>query len=190
MSNPVKTDEQLIQALQEGELAAYDQLVERYRDRLFTFLRLMVKDPGTAEDLLQETFIRFWRYRMNYKPVARFSTWIYTIAGNLARSELRRLARKNEIDIAANEHVNAPEFEFVDQAAPVDAQVHRRMTQEAVRRAIEKLPDDFREVIILRELQELSYEEIVELLSLPLGTVKSRINRARTRLRELLSGEV
>jgi RNA polymerase sigma-70 factor (ECF subfamily) len=176
--------------LQEGQLEAYNELVERYRDRLFTFLRFMVKDPRTAEDLLQETFIRFWRYRMNYKPVARFSTWIYTIAGNLARSELRRLARKNEIDIAANENTRTPDFDFVDPAAPVDTQVHRRMTREAVRRAIDKLPDDFREVIILRELQELSYEEIVELLSLPLGTVKSRINRARTRLRELLTGEV
>lgn len=183
------TDEEVIARLQAGDDAAYDELVARYKDRLFTFIRYMVKERTLAEDLLQETFIRLWKYRMKYREIARFSTWIYTIAGNLVRSEMRRKSRDLRVDIEPKEGEDRPAVELVDKAPPVDAQVHSRMTIERVRAAIDRLPEEFREVIILRELEELSYEEIVELISVPLGTVKSRINRARARLRELLTEE-
>jgi RNA polymerase sigma-70 factor, ECF subfamily len=182
------SDEEVILRLQQDDFAAYDELVRRYRDRLYGFIQQMVRNPPLAEDILQDTFIRLWQHRMSYRTIARFSTWLYTIAANLVRSQMRKQSRVQTVDLEPRESGDRA-IELPDGGRGVDEIVESRITVEKVRRAMEQLPDEFREVIILREIEELSYEEIVELLNLPLGTVKSRINRARGRLRELLTNE-
>ncbi len=181
-----KSDEQLVLELQQGRIEYYDVLVERYQHRLFGYLMQLVRDQQLAEDLLQETFIRLYQHYNSYRPIAKFSTWIYTIATNLVRSHMRRRMKMTTVDLEPREAGDRP-IELADDAPAVDELVMGRMTVEAVRDAMEKLPEEFRQVIILREIEELSYDEIVEILNLPLGTVKSRINRARGRLKELLA---
>jgi RNA polymerase sigma-70 factor (ECF subfamily) len=183
------SDEEVMARFQEEDAAAFDELVHRYKERLFTFIDQMVHNRPLAQDLLQETFIRLWRHKLKYRNIARFSTWLYTIAGNLVRSEMRRQAREPRVDLEPRDPADRP-IELPHPGPAVDSQVHRRMTVERVRAAIDQLPDEFREVILLRELEELSYEEIVEVLRVPLGTVKSRINRARGRLQLLLAREI
>ncbi len=183
------SDEDVILALQEGRMECYDELVRRYKDRLFSFINQMVRNGQLSEDILQDTFIRLYQHRMSYRTIARFSTWIYTIAANLVRSQMRKLSRMTTVDLEPRESGERA-IELPDGARPVDEQVAGKMTVEKVRAAMDLLPDEFREVIILREIEELSYEEIVEVLELPLGTVKSRINRARTRLRDMLAADL
>lgn len=183
------SDEEVMGLFQQDDPAAFDELVRRYKDRLYAFIDQMVHNRPLAQDLLQECFIRLWRHKMKYRNIARFSTWLYTIAGNLVRSEMRRLAREPRVDLEPRDPSERP-IELPHPGMSVDQQVHRNMTVERVRAAIDRLPEEFREVIILRELEELSYEEIVEMLRVPLGTVKSRINRARARLQTLLSRQI
>lgn len=183
------TDEEVMLRFQEDDPAAFDELVRRYKDRLFTFIQQMVRNTPLAQDILQESFIRLWRHKMKYRNIARFSTWFFTIAANLVRSEMRRLAREPRVDLEPRDPGDRA-IELPHPGPAVDDQVHRNMTVETVRAAIEQLPDEFREVILLREIEELSYEEIVEMLRVPLGTVKSRINRARARLQILLSQQI
>jgi len=183
------TDEEVMERFQQEEAEAFDELVRRYQDRLFTFIDQMVRNRALAQDMLQETFIRLWRHKMKYRNIARLSTWIYTIAGNLVRSEMRRQAREPRVDLEPRDPGDRP-VELPHPGPPVDQLVHQNMTMERVRAAIDQLPEEFREVIILRELEELSYEEIVEMLRVPLGTVKSRINRARGRLQVLLGQHI
>ena len=179
------SDEEVMLRLQAGDMECYDVLVARFKDRLYAFIMRMVRNGQTAEDLLQETFMRLYVHRMSYRTIARFSTWIYTIAANLVRSHMRKQNRMPLTDLENDRDEDKPR-ELPDRKRPVDEEVAGKMTVEAVREAMANLPDEFREVIILREIEELSYEEIVQVLGVPLGTVKSRVNRARGRLKEML----
>ncbi len=183
------SDEEVMLKLQAGDMECYDELVRRFKDRLYAFILRMVRNGQTAEDLLQETFMRLYVHRMSYRTIAKFSTWIYTIAANLVRSHMRKQNRMPLQDLETDRDDDKPR-ELRDPKRDVDLEVAGKMTVEAVRAAMEKLPEEFREVILLREMQELSYEEIVEVLGVPLGTVKSRVNRARGRLRQLLADYV
>jgi RNA polymerase sigma-70 factor (ECF subfamily) len=183
------SDEEVMALFQAEEQAAFDELVRRYKDRLFLFIVQMVKDRALAQDMLQETFIRLWRHKLKYRQIARFSTWIFTIAGNLVRSEMRRQAREMRVDLTPRDSDDRP-MELPDPGPAVDALVHRNMRVEEVHAAIARLPEEFREALVLREIEELSYEEIVEITGVPLGTVKSRINRARARLVQMLQKQI
>lgn len=194
MQDPVNpwagmSDEEVMARFQADDESAFPELVSRYQDRLYSFVQQMVRNPPLAQDILQETFIRLWRHKLKYKAIARFSTWLFTIAGNLVRSEMRRQAREPRVDLEPRDKDDRP-LELPHPGPAVDALVHQNMTVEAVRAAIDQLPDEFREVILLREIEELSYEEIVEMVHVPLGTVKSRINRARARLQVLLAQQI
>jgi RNA polymerase sigma-70 factor (ECF subfamily) len=185
------TDEQLIRALQEGRRDAFDVIVDRYSGQLNSFIYRIVGDAATAEDLLQETFIRLWTNRHSYREIAKFSTWLYTVAGNLAKSELRRkrIRRFLSLSSGGERSLDGEEertFELPDESADPEGDYERRFINQRVEEEIKKLPILFREVIILRDIQELSYEEIGSILKIPLGTVKSRVNRARQRLQTKL----
>ncbi len=188
MSTEKPTDEQLIREFQAGSSAAFDEIVRRYRNPLFSFIYRILNDPAFTEDLLQETFIRVWTNRDSYREVARFSTWIYTIAGNLAKSELRRqkIRRWTSLGGASSSEADERPLEVADESSDPHRDYERRNIQQRVDHEVAKLPIVFREVIILRDVQELSYEEISEILKIPLGTVKSRVNRARLRLQKRL----
>jgi RNA polymerase sigma-70 factor, ECF subfamily len=182
------SDEELIRKFQHGSSEAFDEIVHRYRNPLFSFIYRIIGDPAFTEDLLQETFIRVWSNRDSYREVAKFSTWIYTIAGNLAKSELRRVKIRRWFSLSgsSNDSEDDRPLEIADEDADPHRDLERRNIQKRVDEEIRKLPMVFREVIILRDVQELSYEEISEILKIPLGTVKSRVNRARLRLQKRL----
>ncbi len=187
-TQPQFSDEELIRRFQQGHSEAFDEIVKRYRNPLFSFIYRILGDPAYTEDLLQETFIRVWSNRDSYREVARFSTWIYTIAGNLAKSELRRqkIRRWFSIGSPSGSGEDDRPLDIQDEDADPHRDMERRTIKRRVDEEIKKLPPVFREVIVLRDVQELSYEEISEILKIPLGTVKSRVNRARLRLQKRL----
>lgn len=181
------SDENLMTHFQQGVVEAFDILVDRYSTRLFHFVNKFVKDAHTAEDVVQDSFIRVYRNRHSYKPIAKFSTWLYTIAGNLARSEYRKEKRRKTTPLYST-GPGKEEFELPISADVVDPNraAESRIHAEQILKALREIPDPFREVVTLRDVQQLSYEEIAEITGLPLGTVKSRIHRGRSQLQEKL----
>jgi len=183
------TDEVLIARFQADDFTAFDEIVHRYQGQLINFVGRLLGDRITAEDIVQETFLRVYRNKHRYKEIARFSTWIYTIAGNLARTELRRRKIRNFFSISQRSETER-DYEIPDTSIDVEKQVEGRMNKNLILKEITKLPVYFREVIILRDLQDLSYEEISQILNVPLGTVKSRVNRGRTQIQKRLKGRI
>lgn len=182
-----RTDEELIDAFQRGDAQAFNILVGRYKDQLVNFAYRFVGDFDAADEVAQETLIRVYRKKHAYKPVARFSTWIYTIATNLAKSEIRRRRRHALFSLSRRQgSAGESDYEIPDERNPADAQAARSLEAEIIGKALESIPIKYREVVVLRYIQELSYEEICEITGMNMGTVKSRLNRARLRLQELL----
>ncbi len=175
------SDEELIQRFQEDDLYAYELLVDRYKDQLLNFAYRFLGNYEEAEDVVQETFLRLYRKRHAYRQIAKFSTWIYTIAGNLAKTELRKRKRRKLISIS-DMGFDEKDFELEDFRADTERGTDRALMDKYLQKAIEELPPRFRQVIVLRDIQELSYEEIGDIINAPLGTVKSRLNRARLKL--------
>lgn len=181
------SDEELMAQLQAGTVEAFDLLMERYEDPLTNYLYRFVGDWEACADLLQETFIRVYRNRHGYTEIARFKTWLYTIAGNLARTEYRRRKRWQKNSIRTT---NREGEEYVrplpDDAVAPDEHAEGRLQEGYLQEALVQLDQPFREAVVLRDVQQLEYKEIAEITGAPLGTVKSRINRGRTRLQDLL----
>lgn len=182
--NPI-SDEDLIEKFQRGDIYAYELIVKRYKDQLLNFVYRFLGNHEEAEDVVQETFLRVYRNRHAYQRVAKFSTWIYTIAGNLARTELRRRNRRRIFSLSSM-GVEDKEYEISDEFSSPEKHTNTVLSEEIIQKEINKLSPKFREVIILRDIQELSYEEISKIIRVPIGTVKSRVNRARLRLQSRL----
>ena len=183
-----QTDEQLIKDFQKGNINSYNQLVFRYKDRLFNYIYQFVRDIDLAEDLLQDTFLKLYTHKNSYKEVAKFSTWIYTIAGNFAKTELRKFKRRktySNSDLSFNEN----EFIIKDESKTPSEVFLNEGLSVSLNQCLALLPLNFKTIIILRDIQELSYDEISTIVELPLGTVKSRINRARLKLYECLQNK-
>lgn len=180
------SDEELMRQLQSGVEEAFNILVDRYRDRLASYLYHFLHDDKQAEDLLQETFLRLFRNRHSYEPIAKFSTWLYTIAGNLARSEYRRRRRHRTTSLHVSGDGDEYELPIPSESLAPDRYAERGIHSVSIQNALDRLGEDFREVVVLRDVQLLSYEEISEITGLPMGTVKSRINRGRAKLQEML----
>jgi len=181
------TDEDLIERFQNGDLYAFDLIVKRYKNQLMNFVYRFLGNSEEAEDLVQETFLRVYRNRRAYQKVAKFSTWIYTIAGNLAKTELRKRKRRKFFSISDLGY-NEKDYDISDEAYNPEKDVDSRMKEEIIHREINDLSPKFRQVILLRDVQQLSYEEISQIVKIPLGTVKSRVNRGRLKLQERLKG--
>lgn len=181
------SDEDLILQFQEGNVYAFEQIVNRYKDQLVNFAYRFLGDIEDAEDIVQETFLRVFRKKKAYKNVAKFSTWIYTITGNLAKTELRRRKRRKLLSISSLGFEDK-DFELPDTKKGPEENVDDVLKSKVIQKAIDSLPDKFKEVIIFRDLQELSYDEISKIVKIPLGTVKSRVNRGRLKLQEKLIG--
>ena len=183
--NAEVTDEDLIEYFQQGDVMAYEQLIKRYKNRLLNYIYRFIGNQEEAEDIVQETFLRLYRNRNSYTRVAKFSTWIYTIAGNLARTELRRHKRRRLFslsDIGSEDK----DYDIPDNSFNPESYVNSTLQIEVIHKEIAGLSPKFREVIILRDIEELSYEEISKIIQIPIGTVKSRVNRARLRLQKRL----
>ena len=185
MSKFELTDEQLIRKFQDGDVGAYNQIVYRYKDRLLNFIYRFLNDLDRSEDLVQDTLLKLYTHKDAYKEIAKFSTWLYTIAANLARTELRKLKRRKTFSITELSHDDR-EFIIESPDSEPGEENSSQNFEKNVQRALVELPDDFKTIIILRDIQELSYDEISKIVEVPLGTVKSRINRGRVKLQQLL----
>jgi len=179
------TDEELIARFQDGEEQAYVELVNRYRNRLMTFVYRFVNDMEKAEDIVQDTLMKLYTHRHYYRNIAKFSTWIYTIAGNFAKTELRR-KKRHKVTNLSQMGFDDREYQLPSVEPETGETAQGHFAEKKIQSAIQELPLHFRTVVILRDIQELSYEEISKIVDVPLGTVKSRINRARLQLQQSL----
>ena len=180
------TDEVLIKEYQDSNtLEAYEILVKRFKDPLMNFVYRFVGDRDVCTDVVQETMIKFYLNKDSYRSFAKFSTWIYTIAANLAKNELKRRKRRVIFSIDNSDDEKSPQIEDKMFMAP-DRAADSEIKNEIIQKALLKVKPVYREVVILRDIQDLSYEEISEITGLTIGTVKSRINRGRIQLQKLL----
>lgn len=180
-------DEELIARVQQGQRRAFDELVRRYQGRLFSFTLRMVHDPVEAEELAQDTLIRAYVHADKYREIARFSTWIFTIATNLVRNRVRQKKRR-PLQLSLNPHPDDDEIPLdpPDPRADPSRRIEGAELGSLISLATSRIPERYRIPFLLREVEELSYEEIQQVTGLKLGTVRSRINRARTRFRKLI----
>ena len=191
VSNPI--DEQaLIERAQSGELAAFDQLVLRHQEAVFAVALRMLGNWDEAQDVAQDAFVRAYRAIRTFRREAKLSTWLISITMNLCRNRRRWWARRKRVITASLDEPADLEGESLGQqvvdpsAGPEDlAQQHEQ--QQQIGNALKRLDQTHRSVIVLRDMQGYSYEEIAQMLGCHVGTVKSRISRARHALRALLS---
>jgi RNA polymerase sigma-70 factor (ECF subfamily) len=182
------SDEDLMEQIVEGSEPAFALLVKRYQGKVTNLVNRFIYNRDRAVEIAQEVFLRVYLHRKRYRRSGRFSTWIYTIAVNLAKNELRRKSRLKGVTSLDNllETTGDSGSFLADKQPGPDQTTQQHRVEEVVMEAIEQLPDKYREVILLRDIQQLTYEEIEQVLSIPGGTVRSRINRARSALKRML----
>jgi RNA polymerase sigma-70 factor, ECF subfamily len=181
-----RSDEELVEACQSGEVSAFDILVARWEDRIRGAAYRFLGSDEEARDVAQEAFLRAYQAIGTFKKEARFSSWLYQIATNLCRDRLRRRKTRATVSLDA-----------LEEAGPVMVETrpgaHERLLERdlarAVRRAVDELPEEQREVVILKEYQELTFLEIAQALDLPVSTVKTRLYRGLGQLRLRLERE-
>jgi len=185
-------DAELIASLKAGDLRAFDALYERHHRSLLNFFHRVSWDPQLAEECVQEVFIKFHSHLAAYEPQAKFTTWLYKVAKNLWIDKLRAGAGHPKPASLESAAADGDERSMGDRLpagtrTPVEI-LAKRETEEALRRAIDRLPEEQRLVVVLSELQGLKYQEIGEILDIPVGTVKSRMHTAVEKLKEFLAG--
>jgi RNA polymerase sigma-70 factor (ECF subfamily) len=187
------SDEELMLRVQAGEKSCYDILVTRYKMRLHNYLLRMVSDPDVAEEIAQDAFVRAYVNAEKYRTIARFSTWLYTIATNLVRNRFRKKKRTPPIlslFFKANEDGEELIHDIPDTAPNPEQLAVGSDLERLIAEATEQIPERYREPFLLREVNQLSYEEIRAVTGLKLGTVRSRINRARNHFRQIIDPDL
>jgi len=183
----VRSDVQLMLGVKQGDEASFELLLQRYRRPLCHFLNRMVRDTAQAEDLAQEVFLRVYRARREYEPSAKFTTWLFRIATNLALNSLRDgRHRQSEISLdapAEGEDGSEIPIEVADRTPVAEQQLVERDRVEVVRRAISALPEKQRAAVLLHKYQELDYDEIARILGCSVSALKSLLFRAYEALR-------
>ena len=179
----IESDLDLMLRVREGDAASFEILLRRYRLPLVSYFRRMVRDQGLAEDLAQEVFLRVYKSRERYQPEARFTTWLYRIATNLALNAIRD--RRDEVsDTAGDDSEGGPVLErFVDPQPTVEQRLMQGDRERLIRQAVEALPENQRAAVILHKYQEVDYRQIAGILSVSESAVKSLLFRAYETLR-------
>lgn len=179
-------DVRLMQLAGRGDMAAFEQLIERHQNLVIGTIGRMLGATSDVEDLAQQVFIRVWKNASRYVARAKFTTWLLTITRNLVFNELRRRKRHNALPLQVEQE--GEERPIADeQTREPDAALLERELEQAIRTAIAELPESQRMAVVLRRYEELSYEEIAEVLGQSVPAVKSLLFRARTELRQRLS---
>lgn len=183
------SDEDLMIECGKGDMSAFELLVRRYQDPLVNYIHLTIHDYHRAEDIAQETFLRVLKSAKRYEPTASFKSWLYTIATNLSRNEIRNRIRRNtyflEDMVDENEDVYHSAF-MADSRYQPDILYEKKERQQLIKKALNQLPENQRLALTLVTYQELTYEEIAEILNCSIGAVKSLIHRARQNMKKLL----
>lgn len=188
MSGEREIDQQLVERVQSGDQRAFTLLVEKYQRKLGRLLGRMIRDQAEVEDVVQESFIKAYRALPNFRGDSAFYTWLYRIGINTAKNHLVSIGRRpklsNEIEIE-----DAENFEDANELRTQDTpetELMGKQIAQTVNSAMEALPEELKTAITLREIEGLSYEEIASLMNCPIGTVRSRIFRARDAVAEKL----
>lgn len=182
------SDEDLMGRVAEEDERAFSELVRRYQGRITNLVSRVLNDRECSDDLAQEVFVRVFVHRRNYRRGSKFSTWLFTIAANLAKNEIRRrVRRRNWFSLdALQETLSDSAIQLADPTEGQELSLQREQLQQAVGRAIATVPEKYRLALVLRDIEGLAYEEIGQVLGIPGGTVRSRINRARSMLKRKL----
>ncbi len=180
-------DHALMERIGQGDHEAFRQLVERHQSAVIGTVTKMLGNSSDSEDVSQQVFLRIWRNAKRYRPDARFTTYLFTITRNLVFNETRRRTRKKEVSSDEREESSNLTVEAAPEHRPDSALLQAEL-QQAVDEAIASLPEVQRMAVVLRRYDQLSYEEIASVLNLSVSAVKSLLFRARTALREALSG--
>ncbi len=182
------SDEDLMARVAEDDDRAFTELVGRFQGRVTNLVSRILNDRNCADDLAQEVFVRVFVHRRNYRRGSKFSTWIFTIAANLAKNEIRRrVRRRNWFSLdALTEMLHDSVPQLADPTESRETGLEREQLQAEIGKAIVTVPEKYRLALVLRDIEGLAYEEIAEVLGVPGGTVRSRINRARGMLKRKL----
>lgn len=182
------TDEELLQGFLSGNERCFKDLMHRYREPILNFAYRFIGDYDDAVDIAQETFIRLYRFGHTFQGEVKFSTWLYTIAANLARTELKRYRRRNGSLLSAvfSRGDDAETWDIPDEQFRPDERIDSSHIAQAVQTALMHVSPSYREMVVMRDIQQLSYEEIAQVTGTEMGTVKSRINRGRQQLQTQL----
>ncbi|WP_446811515.1 RNA polymerase sigma factor RpoE [Methylomonas sp. 2BW1-5-20] len=186
--NTEDLDQELVQRVQQGDKSAFDLLVIKYQHKIVHLVNRYVKDPSEAQDVAQDTFIKAYRALGDFRGESAFYTWLYRIAINTAKNYLLSRSRRHfdyEIDVQDAEQVeNSPQLKDIE--TPENLLMNEQIIA-VIKSAIERLPEEMRIAITLREFEGMSYEEIAEAMDCPIGTVRSRIFRAREAIDQKLN---
>lgn len=187
LANDSSDDFALMARIAVGDHAAFRELVERHQNAVIGTVAKMLGNSSEAQDIAQQVFLRIWRNAKRYRPDAKFTTYLFTITRNLVFNETRRKSRKKEVSSDEREENSNQQMEASSYRQP-DAELLQAELQRAVDEAIAALPEAQRLAVVLRRYEQLSYEEIAAVLKLSVSAIKSLLFRARTSLRESLSG--
>ncbi|GHV11791.1 RNA polymerase sigma factor [Clostridia bacterium] len=190
MTESNQTDEELISLVLSGDSGAFEPLMRRYEKMVFSLAMSKLRHRENAEDISQEVFLRAYRMLASFHRESSFSTWLYRITDNIIIDHYRKYKNSEKktasLSYSAGEDAKAA-LDIPDGADGPEETAVRKERIEAVRAAIQNLPDEYREVIVLREMQDYSYDDIAATLGLEIGTVKSRISRAKEKIKKMLS---
>ena len=182
------TDREMIAQCKKGDREAFNKLMETYQKQVFNISYGMLSDYEDASDATQEVFVKVWRSIAGFKGESSFTTWLYRISANVCNDILRKRQRRGmTVSLDADDGDKNPLSELPSESPTPEESLEVNERQRLVRMAIDSLSDEYKTVIILSDLQQLSYEEVANVLKIPTGTVKSRLNRARNALRKKLS---
>ncbi len=174
---------QIVRRVLQGDVNAFEKLVTEYEKAVYAIALRMTGNAEDAADMTQETFIKAYNSLQAFRGESKFSVWLYRIASNVCLDFLRSRSRKPTVSLSVeDDEGEETELDIADESQSPEQLLERGLTRDAVRRGLEALPPDYRQILLLREIQGLSYEEIADTLSIEVGTVKSRIFRARKRL--------
>lgn len=179
-------ENEIVRSVLRGNVNDFEKLVTAYEKNVYNIALRMVGDPDDAADMTQETFIKAYRSLSSFRGDSKFSSWLYRIASNVCLDFLRSRSRHPQVSLSTVDEDDRATFELPDMRQNPEEQLMKKLGMEAVRRGLEQLPEQQRQILVLRELGGLSYAELAQTLGLEEGTVKSRIFRARKRLCALL----
>ncbi len=187
-------ERELVRRARGGDVAAFEELISGQQDRIYNLAYRMMGDPDLAMDLAQEVFLKAFRNMKKFRSEARFSTWLYSIASNLCLDEIRKIKRRpqeHSLDRPIETQEGPMEREMASSQPGPEERAEQSETRRAIQEALLRLPRDQRLLIVLRDLEDISYQEIAERLGWALGTVKSGLYRARQALKqELMESEL
>lgn len=184
------SDEDLVQQVQQGDVEAFSTIVERYQDRIYTVCLRQLGSRTVAEEVSQEVFLKAFRAMDRFRGDAKLSTWMFRIAINHCKNHKLYRGRRGHgrtEPLEGTRGDDAPRREFAHPGASTDASVHRSEAERLVSEALDALDPEYRTIIVLRDIEDMAYEDIAEALGIARGTVKSRLHRARSQLARHLS---